>query len=207
MLDENSEQISKLVNLLNWRLETIFRWQSGKHQGIMDWIGLPCWRKAGCQAFLRSRERFVCKKHHPAGRNIWAGEMSFNLDQAFNSDQMLLYFFLGKSRRHENCTTAKTVIELSQGLTSYTKVEKWIHSTLNVFYLLSLCWLRRLGIKTKVTSKVVYSPGKFDGLGVSEQVRLIPNHNRPQVTLMSNIKYLSPWWMKNTRKDYVNGLA
>lgn len=36
------------------------------------------------------------------------------LDQAFNSEQMLLYCFLGKSRGNENCT-AKAVIKLLQG--------------------------------------------------------------------------------------------
>ena len=75
--------------------------QVGERQDVMNFGG--------------QAERFICRKHH------WQVEMSEQkklvlvLDQAFNSEEMLLYCFLGKSRGDENCTTAKAVIKLLQG--------------------------------------------------------------------------------------------
>ena len=75
----------------------MFRWQSirTKYQGIMDFqVG----ERQDVMNFGGQAERFICRKH------LWQVEMSEQkklvlvLDQAFNSEEMLLYCFLKKKK-------------------------------------------------------------------------------------------------------------
>lgn len=57
----------------------------------------------------------LSQKHHQQVEISEQKKLILLLDQAFNSEQMMLCCSLGRARGNENCTIAKAVIKLSQG--------------------------------------------------------------------------------------------